>query len=214
MPPQTCTMYSNCKLHLISPSSNGGERALCLLNCQLFLMSFMFCVCTASLSPVQLHRMGFECLSGEVCLYRFKRGTSGRRENHLVVVGFLGSLAMFWLFFLTFGQSLWPASSENRRQNSVLWRCQPQRLAKRQEEQPSEHGQRAWKTHNNHQIPAAKAFENTENDLLIFICLSNEAKRQKEHIIIKGRFKQVFCERKLCKGSTFAKDYSISKWLC
>ena len=31
-----------------------------------------------------------------------------------------------------------------------LRRCRPQRLAKRQEEQPSEHGQRARKTQNNH----------------------------------------------------------------
>ena len=38
----------------------------------------------------------------------------------LVVVGFLGSLAVFWsLFFLTFRQSLWLASSEDRSQNSV-----------------------------------------------------------------------------------------------
>ena len=32
----------------------------------------------------------------------------------------------------------------------VLRRCRPQSLAKLQEEQPSEHGQRAQKTHNNH----------------------------------------------------------------
>ena len=33
----------------------------------------------------------------------------------MVVVGFSGSLATFWkLFFLTFHQSLWPASSEDR----------------------------------------------------------------------------------------------------
>ena len=39
----------------------------------------------------------------------------------IVVVGFSGCLAMFWrIFFLTFCQSLWPASSEDRSRNSVL----------------------------------------------------------------------------------------------
>ena len=40
----------------------------------------------------------------------------------MVVVGFLGCLAVFLrFFFLMFCQSLWPASSEDRSQNSVLW---------------------------------------------------------------------------------------------
>ena len=51
--------------------------------------------------------------------------------------------------------------SMDRVPTPVLWRCRSQRLAKHQEEQPSEHSQRARKTHNNHQIPAVKAFENT-----------------------------------------------------
>ena len=38
-----------------------------------------------------------------------------RNRAFLVVVGFSGSLAVFWrLFSLTFRQSLWPASSEDR----------------------------------------------------------------------------------------------------
>ena len=40
--------------------------------------------------------------------------------------------------------------SMDRVPTPVLWRCQPQRLAKHQKERPSEHGQRAWKNHNNH----------------------------------------------------------------
>ena len=46
-----------------------------------------------------------------------------------------------------------------------LRRCWPQKLAKRYEKQPLEHGQRARKTHN-HQILAVKTFENT---FLLFI---------------------------------------------
>ena len=47
------------------------------------------------------------------------------------------------------GRDLMVVQSMDRVPTPVLWRCRPQRLAKRQEEQPSEHGQRAQKTHNN-----------------------------------------------------------------
>ena len=45
-------------------------------------------------------------------------------QDPMVVVGFLGCLAMFLrCFFLTFLQSLWPTSSEDRSQDLAL-RCQ------------------------------------------------------------------------------------------
>ena len=67
----------------------------------LIISSSAFCVCYFD-SP-------YSCQTLPRCI---REGFHG--WDLMVVVGFSGSLAVFWrLFFLTFHQSLWPASSED-----------------------------------------------------------------------------------------------------
>ena len=110
----------------------GGEQQWSLKSVQLQFTIFSghsYCLTWRKLKTIHKDPKYLKFKLNQFCI---REGFHG--QDLMVVVGFSGFLAVFWKwFFLTFRQSLWPASSEDsklRAQFAVLWRCRSQRLAK------------------------------------------------------------------------------------